>query len=242
MQINKDLGFTRANHVVLSFEQIVLTDHRIKIEPYYQQLYNAPVQLDPSTLYSSINEDTGFVTDTLVNEGKGRNYGIEFSIEKAFSNNFYYLLNTSLYESKFTVDNLPERNTSYNGNYSFHALAGKEFNVNRGRDRLGLNVKFTSAGGRPFVPIDLQKSMHEGRTVYVWEKAFEQKLPDYFRADFQVVYKKNNPGYSIEWRLDIQNFTDHRNASYYYFDEDDAMIRLKKQIGFLPLLSFRLDF
>ena len=242
VQINKDLGFTRANHVVLAFEQIVLTDHRIKIEPYYQQLYNAPVQLDPSTLYSSINEDTGFVTDTLVNKGKGRNYGIEFSIEKAFSNNFYYLLNTSLYESKFTVYNLPERNTSYNGNYSIHALAGKEFNVNRGRDRLGLNVKFTSAGGRPFVPIDLQKSIDEGRTVYVWEKAFEQKLPDYFRADFQVVYKKNNPGYSIEWRLDVQNFTDHRNASYYYFDEDDAMIRLKKQIGFLPLLSFRIDF
>ncbi|HYI77438.1 MAG TPA: TonB-dependent receptor, partial [Chryseolinea sp.] len=177
-----------------------------------------------------------------VNKGKGRNYGIEFSIEKEFSNSFYYLFNTSLYESKFTVDKLPERNTSYNGNYSFHGLAGKEFDINRGRDRLGINVKFTTAGGRPFVPIDLQKSIAEERTVYVWEQAFEQKLPDYFRADFQVVYKKNNPRYSTEWRLDLQNFTDHRNAAYYYFDQHDGTIRLKKQIGFLPLLSFRIDF
>jgi hypothetical protein len=147
-----------------------------------------------------------------------------------------------LYESKFTIDNQPERNTSYNGNYSVHVVAGKEFVGNHGRHRIGLNIKFTWAGGRPFVPIDLEKSGEEGRTVYLWEHAFEQKLPEYFRADFQLVYKKNNPRHSIEWRLDIQNFSDHRNALYYYFDRDANAIGLKKQIGFLPLLSFRIDF
>jgi hypothetical protein len=242
VQINKSLGYTRANHVVLTLEHTFRSDHRVKIEPYFQQLYNAPIQLDPGTIYSSINEDTGFITDTLVNNGKGRNYGVELSLEKSFSDNFYYLLNTSLYESKFTVDEQPERNTSYNGNYSVHALAGKEFDVNRGRDRIGLNMKLTWAGGRPFLPIDLQKSIEQGKTVYAWEEAFEQRLPEYFRADFQVVYRKNNPNNSIEWRLDIQNITDHRNASFYYFDRDANAILLKKQIGFLPLLSFRIDF
>ena len=84
--------------------------------------------------------------------------------------------------------------------------------------------------------------MAEGRWVYSWEKAFEETLPAYFRTDFQIVYKKNNPNNSIEWILDIQNITDHRNASFYYFNRDDHNIYLKKQIGFLPLLSFRVDF
>ncbi len=242
VQINKDLGFTRANHFVLTYEQAVFSDHHIKLETYYQKLYNAPVQLDPSSLYSSINEDTGFITDTLVNKGGGRNYGIEASIEKAFTNNFYYLFNASVYESKFTIDPQPERNTPYNGNYSVHFLAGKEFNINHRRDRLGLNLKVTKAGGRPYVPIDKEKSRQEARPVYVWEQAFNNKLPDYFRADFQIVYRKNNPRYSIEWRLDIQNFTDHRNASHYYFDATQEIVKLKKQIGFLPLLSCRVDF
>ena len=242
VQINKNLGFTRANHIVLTFEHTIAGNHLAKIEPYYQQLYNAPIQLDPSTLYSSINEDTGFITDTLVNNGRGVNYGVELSVEKSFSNNFYYLLNTSLYESKFNIGDQTERNTSYNGNYSVHALAGKEFESIRGHHRFGLNIKFTWAGGRPYVPIDLQKSIEEKRTVYVWENAFEQKLPDYFRADFQLVYKKNNPRHSIEWKLDVQNFTHHRNASYYYFNPNTNAAHLKKQVGFLPLLSFRIDF
>ena len=76
VQINKNLGFTRANHIVLTFEHTIAGNHLAKIEPYYQQLYNAPIQLDPSTLYSSINEDTGFITDTLVNNGRGVNYGV----------------------------------------------------------------------------------------------------------------------------------------------------------------------
>ena len=242
VQINKDLGFTRANHIVLTFEKELRMDHKIKLEGYYQKLYNAPVQLDPTSLYSSINEDTGFITDTLVNRGGGRNYGIELSFDKTFSNNFYYLLNGSLYESKFTIDDQPERNTAYNGNYSAHLLSGKEFHYKQGKHRVGLNIKLTRAGGRRIVPIHEEKSREEGKPVYIWERAFDEKLPDYFRADFQLVYKKNNPKYSIEWRLDIQNITNHRNASYYYFDATNGSVRIKEQVGFLPLLSCRVDF
>lgn len=242
VQINKQLGFTRADHIVISYERTYLSGHRIKVEPYYQRLYNAPVQLDPSTFYSSINEDTGFITDTLVNRGTGLNYGIEFSVEKKFSNNFYYLANMSLFESQFSVHDLPQRNTVYNGSYSLHALGGKEIDVHRGRDRVGANLKLTFAGGRPYVPIDLQRSIDQQRTAFSWTAAYEKTLPDYFRADIQVVYRVNRPRYSIEWRLDIQNVTDHENAAYYFFNKADDTIQLKRQVGFLPLMSCRIDF
>jgi len=242
VQINKDLGFTRANHYVAGYEQMLGRGNKLRVETYYQQLYNAPVQSDPSSLYATINEESGFSTDTLLNNGKGRNYGIEVSLEKSFSKNFYYILNGSLYQSKFQVAGEPERNTSYNGNYNYHLLVGKEFKLVGNRHMLGLNIKITGAGGRRYIPIDLEKSISEGRQVYDWEKAFDPQLPNYFRTDFQLVYRRNKPRYSTEWRLDIQNVTNHVNAGYYYYNPTSQSVDLKYQIGFLPILSYRIEF
>jgi hypothetical protein len=241
VQINKDLGFTRADHLVLTLEQVV-ENHKVKAETYYQKLYNAPVQADPTAVYASINEDTGFITDSLINKGRGSNYGVELTVEKPFGNNFYYLVNGSLFQSRFSVDQQRERNTAYNGNYSIHFLAGKEVAIKNGASRFGLNVKLTSTGGRRYVPIDLARSIDEQRQVHDWEHAFEKKLPAYFRTDIQLVYRNNRPRNAMEWRLDIQNVTDHRNPGWYYYDLPSATIKLKRQIGLVPLLTFRIDF
>jgi hypothetical protein len=242
VQINRDLGFTKATHLVASYERLLAATHKAKLETYYQKLYNAPVQTDPRSLYTSINEDTGFITDTLINKGRGRNYGVELSLERPFSRDFYYLANVSLYQSKFSVSNLPERNTAYNGNYTVHMLAGKEFAVAGQRDRLGLNVKITTAGGRRYVPIDLERSIAEGRQVHDQENAFGRRMPPYGRADLQLVYKLNRPGYSLEWRLDVQNITNHRNPSYYYYNNENKSVMLRRQVGTIPLLSCRVEF
>ena len=241
VQVNKHLGFTRADHLVLSYDEALSSRHRLKIETYYQQLYNAPVQTDPTSNYAALNEDTGFITDILNNNGRGRNYGIELSLEKSFSNNMYYLINGSVFQSHFAVDQQAPHSTPYNGNYSIHILGGKEFEVRR-RNRFGLNIKITQAGGRRYIPIDLEKSIQEKRQVYKWEEAFDNHLPTYFRTDFQLVYKINRARYSFEWRLDIQNVTDHQNAAWYYYDGADQSVKLKNQIGAVPLLSFRIDF
>ncbi len=242
VQINKNLGFTRADHYVVGYEQSLGHGHTFKVEAYYQQLYNAPVQSDPSSMYSTINEDSGFITDTLLNNGKGRNYGIEISAGKSFSKNFYYQLNGSLYQSKFRVADEQERNTSYNGNYNFHLLLGKEFRLSNNRDILGLNMKITGAGGKRYVPIDLEKSMEEGHQVYDWENAFNPQLPDYFRTDLQLVYRRNKLRYSTEWRLDIQNVTNHSNAAYFFYNSISQSIHVKYQVGLLPIFSYRIEF
>ena len=242
VQINKGLGFTRANHYVAGYEQSLGRGHQLRVEGYYQQLYNAPVQSDPASMYATINEESGFITDTLLNNGKGRNYGIEVSLEKSFSQNFYYLLNGSLYQSRFQVAEEQERNTSYNGNYNFHVLVGKEYKVSSKRDILGINIKVTGSGGKRYIPIDLEKSIEEGRQVYDWEKAFDAKLPNYFRADLQLVYRRNKPRYSVEWRLDIQNATNHINAAYYYYNSSLESISIKYQVGLLPIFSYRIEF
>ena len=121
-------------------------------------------------------------------------------------------------------------------------LGGKEFEVGRRRNRIGVNIKMTQTGGRPYVPIDLERSIEERRQVHQWEDAFDHQLPAYFRTDFQLVYRINRQHYSFEWRLDIQNLTNYKNAGWYYYDTADESIKLKNQIGMVPLLSCRVDF
>jgi hypothetical protein len=241
VQINKDLGFTRSNHIGVSYTTHALRDHQLKAEAYYQYLYNAPVQSDPSLLYTSINEDTGFITDTLVNSGSGKNYGVEISFDRPFSNNFYYMINASLYRSQFTVNEI-ERSTSYDGNYALHVLAGKEFVSGNRRNRLAFNMKTSFAGGRPYVPIDLDQSIQEGSTVFNWDQAFVPRLDNYFRMDAQVSYRMNFSMHSFELRLDIQNVTNHRNSAFYVFDNKSNRIELKRFVGIVPVLSMRVDF
>lgn len=123
-------------------------------------------------------------------------------------------------------------------------LAGYEFEYENKTNQktVGINIKVTWAGGNRYIPIDVKESVIQGRQVYDMENAYEPKLSNYFRADFQLNFRSNQPGYSSEWRLDIQNFSDHINPAYYYYNAENQSIRLKGQIGLLPVLSYRIEF
>jgi len=78
--VNKDLDFTKAHHVMLSYGFKVSDNVNVKIEPYFQYLYDVPVIADSS--YSVLNRRDFYVEDALVNRGKGRNIGVELTLER----------------------------------------------------------------------------------------------------------------------------------------------------------------
>ena len=124
---NKNLGFTRSHHFVVGYERSLTENVRLKVETYYQSLFNVPVERTPS-YYSVLTEGADFApTDkgNLVNEGTGRNYGVEMTLEKYFSNSYYFLVTGSLFESKYEGSDGIERNTPFNGKYVLNLLAGK---------------------------------------------------------------------------------------------------------------------
>ena len=60
-------------------------------EIYYQSLFDVPIVNDMNSSFSALNMLEGFVTDTLVNEGTGENYGLELSVMKNFTGNYFLL-------------------------------------------------------------------------------------------------------------------------------------------------------
>lgn len=97
--VNKNLDFTKAHHLMLSFAYKVSEKTSLKVEPYIQFLYDVPVMRDSS--FSVLNRDEFFVENALVNKGRGRNFGVDFTWERALNKGLYYMITASLFDSRY---------------------------------------------------------------------------------------------------------------------------------------------
>lgn len=242
---NHYLGFSKANHFVIGYDYLFTADLHLKTEVYYQALFKVPVAADTANSFSMLNYNGGdYVTDALANTGTGRNYGVELTLEKFLSHNYYALLSASLYQSKYKGSDGIERDTRYNGKYAGTFTTGKDFAVGRKMKNsvVGLNGKIIFAGGFRSTPIDLQASIEKGSGVYVDELAFTEKIPDYFRADFGISYKRNRPKSTGTWSLDIQNVTNRKNVFGQYYEPRQQRIETVYQAPLIPVLNYKIEF
>jgi hypothetical protein len=240
---NKELNLTKSMHYVLSYDHQLREDLRLKVETYYQHLFDVPVFTDPKNPEAALNAQGGFTTDSLLNKGTGRNYGVELTLEKFFTNNYYFLLTNSIYDSKYTGIDGVERNTRFNGNYILNFLAGKEFKVGRdNRNLLSANIKLNWAGGNRYTPVDMARSIAEDRTVLKDNERYTAKAADYFRTDVRFSYRKNKPRASYILSLDIQNVTNRLNMYRQYYDQETQTIKINTMTGLIPVLNYRVEF
>ncbi|MEO0582616.1 MAG: TonB-dependent receptor [Bacteroidota bacterium] len=242
---NLDLGFTRAHHAVLSYRLNLGKGFVFQLEPYAQFLYNVPIRVGDNSTFSILNLQEGFVTDSLSNMGTGRNMGVDFSLEKTLLDNYYVLLSGAIYDSKFTDYLERTWDTRFNGQYNFALTTGYERDrtSRKGKRRsLGVNIRAIYAGGFRTQPIDLAASRAAQQTVFDDQAAFTQELPDYFRIDFRLMFKRHRTRYTRSLGIDIQNATNAQNVAFYTYDAvaDDVVTRF--QLGIIPLLTYRLEF
>lgn len=245
---NKNLEFMRAYHYILGYEYALSPNLLLKSELYYQQLGNVPIARAgtdaPEWLgYSTINYNGGLVNHPLINEGEGRNYGLDLSLEKFLTNDYYFTLTGSLYESKYTGRDGIERDTRFNGNFNTNLLFGKEFHVGRtGNNTIGVNIRTLTTGGRRWTPVLLEASRESGEAVYDWKRRYQEKEGMYFRTDLRLSYRRNKASHSSIWSLDIQNVSNHQNVWGKQYDTETGDIKTYYQMGLIPVLNYRIEF
>ncbi len=247
---NKDLDLLKAHHFVVGFERRFSENLLGKVELYYQSLYNLPVENNDTSYYATINEGSDFRYVDLVNKGTGENYGIEFTLERFFTNDYYYLINTSLYNSTYKSLEGVKRNTRYNGNYIVNILVGKEFRElgKKKNQTLGLNAKLFYGGGKKFIPLlrDTDGNLAvdpKSNNYWDYEKAYEDKIEDIYQITLSTSYKWNKPKTTYELWFNLDNITGNKGKlSEYYDEEEPNSIGYKTQFGFFPNMMFRVYF
>lgn len=250
VRTNENLNFTRSLQAVLGYDWNIASNLRLKSEVYYQHLSQVPV-LEGSGSFSMLNAGAGFgfpTVDSLLNDGTGRNYGLELTLEKFFSDGYYFLLTGSLFNSFYTGSDGVERGTVFNGNYIANALGGKEFAL--GKHILSIDGKVTYAGGKRFSPIDLEASRMQGTTIRDESRAFEEQYPYYLRLDLKTTFRMNTNKFTQEWSIDLQNLTNRNNVFEQTYspsadndaDPNTSAIQTTYQIGLFPVVQYRILF
>jgi hypothetical protein len=247
---NTHLDFTSSYHFVIGYDQYMNEYLRFKAETYLQLIQNVPVDKGSRSPYSMLNQGASFyigAPDTLYNGGRGRNYGLELTLEHFLHNGLYFLLTASLYDSKYYGSDEVWRNTAFNGNYIFNVLAGKEFNLNRSENKrksltLSTDAKLTYAGGQHYTPIDPVKSKNEGRAVFIDNEAYSKQFNNYFRFDFKVVLKRNGKKTTQEWGIDIQNFFNTKNVFMQKYNTRTGDVTNTYQVGRMIIPQYTITF
>jgi glucose-6-phosphate 1-dehydrogenase len=96
-------------------------------------------------------------------------------------------------------------------------------------------------GGLRDTPIDESMSHTMGVTTYSSD-AYSIILKDYMRFDLRLSWRKDKVKYTRTIALDVQNIAGIKNQAYRYYDAFQAKVVMQYQVGFIPVLVYRIDF
>jgi len=193
---NEDLGLTRSHHISLSFAQRFGENAMLKIEPYWQWLFDVPVE--QGTTYSILNHSLFYQDRSLVNKGAGRNYGIDFTLERYLKDGLYGMLTATLFKSEYRDAQGMWHHSRHDRRYITNILGGKEWMVGKGKKNvLGLNGRLTLMGGDRYTPVP------EGITYEEVAKRTDRAVPIVDGNDPFSAQLKMNVGYAFSAKYTI---------------------------------------
>lgn len=171
-------------------------------------------------LYRNSTNWTGSVLDNIWMEGQtNRSKGIEWMLDKSWGKDWHTQINYGLLDVR-NVDEEIEGNFDFG--YTMNAMLSKLFHFKNGKTLL-MNMAYHGRGGMvQYFPPE----------TFAWSK---RKLGDYKRLDLRLEFGNDKSS----WILDIQNVAGFENEAYYYFDAYLDRTLLEKQLGTIPVLSYK---
>lgn len=238
---NKYLDFSKAHHVGFSYDWNIKSNLHLKIEPYYQYLYNIPIEEHSS--FSLINHEQFYLDRILTNKGLGKNYGIDITLEQYMTNGFYYMLTGSLFKSKYKGGDAIWRNTRMDRGFLLNALAGKEWMVGKQKQNMfSVNARLFFHGGDRYTPVDEDKSNEEHDILFDESKAYSKKFSPILNGDISVNYRVNKRKLSHEFSIKILNVGMSTGMHFYQYNEKTNKIKKEDGTGLIPNISYKLYF
>lgn len=241
---NKDLGRSKAHHFRLGFRKNTLS-----LSGFYHKLNDLAAPLPGGNdLYTEWFTDLSNLdiipNQALVNAANADVLGVSMSYDKYFLNGLNLNANVSLFDSKTTLGSFTS-STSYDFGQVLNLRIQKKIELSRFK-YFNISMAFHYRGGARETAIDLERSRMEGRTVYdILVEPNAISLNSYHRLDLRFSYvkkKSKNQSYKSVISLDMQNLYGRENDAYNYYDPLTDRVELQKQLGLLPVISYRLEF
>lgn len=244
---NKNLKLSKAIHYIAGYKGKVFKNHRLRIEAYFQHLYDVPVD---SLTFSTINIAELADLRALTNSGTGQNYGIDIGFERYTANGLYYIFNSSFWRSLYTAGDGIQRSSAFDNNYNLRFIVGKEYKLKASKNRKGVdryrafswNGNLNILGGQTYTPLDFINSKVEQETIYNEALAFSERGKTLVFLDFNFSFTTNKKKRKSVWAIQVKNLLNNGNALYREYDTVlDKEVEVKST-SFFPNIYYRLEF
>lgn len=229
---NSGIGLTRSIDADVRYEHLFMAHLHGSISLYRQQLLDLPAQ--PG--YNLLNEWDGIFAMTLTNQGEALNQGGSIALEHDMVGGFYFLINATVFESRFGYGEEEEHESRWNTQHIVNAAIGREYAKQKEHIKRiwGVNLRINSMGGQRYTP--------RPTSDVPYPQAYGARYNDVFRVDVRVYLKRERVGRTGMWSLDLLNATNAQNEAYRYFDARKGELVTKYQLGLIPNLSYRIEF
>jgi hypothetical protein len=240
---NLDLDIMHSAHFIVAYDALLKKGWHFHTEAYLQKLLHIPVVNDVNRTFWLLNMIEGYANEALVSKGKGKNVGVDITIERFFSKGLFVLTGFSIYNSTYQPLNGKTYNTQYNCRTAGSLTAGREWKWKKERT-FTVGGKMLYNGGMPINPLLAGTTVNSRKPVLDETRPFSEKVPVYFRTDARISLRKDKKKTYWVVALDIQNILGIKNTDglSYRYDPSTHQWVFKKLAGFVPVISYQLDF
>ncbi|MGZ8559034.1 MAG: TonB-dependent receptor [Chitinophagaceae bacterium] len=240
---NLELEMMKSSHFVAAYDWLMKKNWRFHVEGYLQKLTAIPVVNDVNRTFWLLNMIDGYANEALVNSGTGRNRGVDITLEKFFSKGWFMLTGFSIFNSTYSPLNGKTYNTQYNSRTAGSFTTGREWKGKKEKTFV-IGGKVLYNGGMPISPLLAGAPVNSRKPVLDETKPYSEMIPSYFRTDARVSLRKDKTKTAWMLAVDIQNLlgTKNTDALSRRYDPSINQWVYKKSSGFVPVISYQLDF
>ncbi len=240
---NMNLDIMRSAHFIAAYDALLKKGWHFHAEGYLQKLTHIPVVNNVNRTFWLLNMTEGYANEALVSKGTGKNIGVDITIEKFFSKGLFVLTGISIYNSTYQPLNGITYNTHYNCGSAGSLTTGREWKWKKEKTFV-VGGKMLYNGGVPITPLLTGAAINSRKPVLDETKPFSKKVPSYFRTDVRLSLRKDRKKTAWMVALDIQNIAGIKNTDglSYRYDPSTRQWIYKKLSGFVPVISYQLDF
>lgn len=223
---NLSLQSSKAIHYVAGLDHRLADDTRATIEVYHKDIHDVIVDPDSSNL--------------LLNTGSGYARGIEFSLQKKFTDGFVGSASYS-YSISRRQDNAttPEYDFEYDRPHIVNLIAGMELG-----EGWQIGAKIQYASGNPYTPAI--GVVNKGGVFYLVDGAVNSsRYPDYHKLDIRVDKQFILNGWALTAYLDLWNVYNQENVMSYSYKADASgaiITTIKPDFGIMPIAGVSAKF
>lgn len=198
--------YIRSTHYVAGLEYIPDNALRFTVEGFYKKYSNYPVSLIDGVSLANKGTEFGSVgNEPLLQNGKGRAYGVEFFAQKKLTKRFFGIMSYTYYRSEFTGLSGSYIPASWDNHHLLSLTMGYKFGRN-----WELGLKFRYQGAAPYTPFDLNASrlnyLSQGVGILNFGLYNQERLPAFHASDIRIDKKWNMKRFTINIFLDINNW------------------------------------